>query len=398
MDGPGRNGPPAHACRVAIIEPVGGHGGMEHYDVGLCEALVKAGVRPVLYTSNKTNLPAARAFDFVACYRGIFGPKPAWWRGLRFVRGLVEALRHCSRRETDICHMHFFHVGLPELITLLAVKAWRMRSVVTVHDVEAFESGVAFKLAERYVYHAADRLIVHNQTCTDELERVFSVPRGRVSVIPHGSYLHAVATVPDSIEARRRLGIGIDRKVILFFGRIKAVKGLDVLLEALPQVIDRCPDVQLVIAGAAGRTDADAIRLRVADEGLGSHCIVRTEFIPDPEVPDYYAAADLVVLPYRRIYQSGVLLMSMSYRRAVLVSDLKGMTEMVTDGHTGFVFRAGDATHLATRISEILPAEDLRAHVAEAAYRYLKTNHDWAEIGTITASCYRRVLKDSGGS
>ena len=88
---------------------------------------------------------------------------------------------------------------------------------------------------------------------------------------------------------------------------------------------------------------------------FGYERIVRhIRFIPDEDVGDYYAAADLVVLPYRKIYQSAVLLMALSHGRAVLVSDLPGMTDIVEHGRNGWVFREGDVADLEEKLGELL--------------------------------------------
>ena len=108
----------------------------------------------------------------------------------------------------------------------------------------------------------------------------------------------------------------------------------------------------------------------------------------------YYAAADAVVLPYRRIYQSGVLLMAMSYATPVVVSDVAGMTEVVSDGDNGYAFGSGDARSLASRLCEALSdVEELR-RTGQRGLAYVRENHDWEKIGRITAASYRSALAD----
>jgi glycosyltransferase involved in cell wall biosynthesis len=174
----------------------------------------------------------------------------------------------------------------------------------------------------------------------------------------------------------------------LFFGQIKKVKGLDLLLKALPEVVNKHPKVLVVIAGKVWKDDYSAYRKIIEESGLQDYCIERIHYISNEEVPLYFASADLVVLPYRKIYQSGVLLMAMSYAKPVLAADLDGMREIIRDNETGFLFRQGNARALSERIQQVLqnPAEMDR--IALKGYEHVRSNFSWEGIGARTAECY----------
>lgn len=139
----------------------------------------------------------------------------------------------------------------------------------------------------------------------------------------------------------------------MFFGQIKDVKGLDILLKgfALARTMDA--SLRLLIGGRVWKTDFSKYQEIIESHGLAPYCALHIHHIPDAEVPCFYRRADLVVLPHLRIYQSDVDLGAMSYGSAVLVSDIAGMLEAVVDESTSFVFRSRDARHLAQRIGEI---------------------------------------------
>jgi glycosyltransferase involved in cell wall biosynthesis len=124
-----------------------------------------------------------------------------------------------------------------------------------------------------------------------------------------------------------------------------------------------------------------------------ANCRLHIGYVPDDVASAYFAAADIVVLPYRHIYQSGVLLMAMSYARPVVVSDLPGMTEIVTDGENGYVFNSGSKDDLARALTHALIDEGGRSRIAAAALQYIREKHDWNHIGRTTAALYRQVLK-----
>ena len=194
------------------------------------------------------------------------------------------------------------------------------------------------------------------------------------------------------IEARRVLGINETGRVILFFGHIREVKGLDILLEAIPAVAREIPEVTLLIAGRPLRKDFSTYERLIDSLGIRDRCVLHIRYISNDELPLYFAAADIVALPYRRIYQSGVILMAMSYGRAVVVSDLPAMTEMVTDGQNGYVFEQGSAVSLSKQLVRALRDEQGREAVASRALEYIRNNHDWEQIGKRTLLLYRSVL------
>jgi len=374
--------------KIAMIEPVGGHGGMDYYDFGLCAGLKGAGVDVVLHTCDETAQPQDTGFAVRHSYKRIYGHDPAWKRGLRYVRGSLAALFSAVREGRRVCHFHLFHVGILEAMNVLLAKLSGRSVVITAHDVESFVESLEMPLLNRWVYRQADRVIVHNRASRRELMERMGVGHEKVFVIPHGNYLHALRTMPEQREARRRLGVAEDPLLLLFFGQIKDVKGVDLLLEAMPEVLQRFPQTVLLVAGKPWKSDFLKYETLIETLGICEQCVTHIRYIPDEEVPLYYAASDLVVLPYRRIYQSGALLMAMSYGRPVLVSDLPGMTEIVADNENGFVFRQGDREDLVSKLRTILSNKVLRDICGQKGLEYVQSNYDWPRIGKLTAQLY----------
>jgi len=377
--------------RVSVIEPVGGHGGMDYYDFGLCEGLAVAGADVVLHSCDETAVPNDSDFAVRHTYAGIYGDAPAWKRGLRYLRGSVAALLSSVREGRRICHFHLFHVGPLQVFNIALAKLLGRKVVITAHDVESFVESLEVPALSRWAYRRADRVVAHNRVSKQELIERIGIDEGRIAVIPHGNYLHVLRPLPSMAEVRRELGIDADAPVILFFGQIKEVKGLDLLLEAMPEVLKKHPDAVLLIAGKPWKSDFTAFEVQMEKLGIRERCITHIRFIPDAELPNYYSAADLVALPYRRIYQSGVVLMAMSYVRPVLVSDLPGMTEIVSDGDTGLVFRQGDTGSLAAKLDEALTDTTARQQMAVRGYHKVRNDYDWHVIGEKTERMYASI-------
>ena len=378
--------------KISIVEPVGGHGGMNYYDMGLCGGLMNAGVDVVLHTCDETEITENCAY-IRHSYVRIFANTKAWTRGLRFLSGSLRAILSSVIEGRKIVHFHFFQGGPLELMNILLSRSFFRKVVITAHDVESFVTGHETPMLSRWVYRLAHQVISHNEVSKKELIEKLGVPKEKIKVIPHGNYLHAIGPLPSKSISKKRLGIPEPSKVLLFFGQIKDVKGLDLLLRAMPNVVKCYSNTVLVIAGRPWKSDFSRYEKMIEALDIKASCINHVEYIPDERVPDYYAAADLVVLPYRRIYQSGVLLLAMSYGKPVLVSDLSGMTEIIENGENGFVFRRGDKTSLEEQIIRALGDEARTKKLAMNGLKYVSNNHDWDYIGKETADCYKALIK-----
>jgi glycosyltransferase involved in cell wall biosynthesis len=379
---------------VAMIEPLGGHAGMSGYDLGLCRGLIAAGCRVSWYTCDLTVVPEAEGIRFLPVFRGVYGSESKLLRGMRFVAGTLKAYASVLARGEQICHLHVFHSSLEELLLVAVAKAMWRRVLVTVHDVDPFsrERGSGEWVLRR-ICCWADRVIVHNASSREALLARVGFAAAKVRVVAHGNYLAPLG--PSALDypcmARRRLAIEPSRRVVLFFGHIKQVKGLDLLLDAIADVSRELPEVLLLVAGRPWKSDFQTYQAQIDRLGIGSHCKLRLDFIPDDDVPDYFAAADLVVLPYRRIYQSGVILQAMSFGRAVLASDLPAMQEIVTHGENGLLFERDSATALARALAHALGDRPRLEAIGRRAREYVQRQHDWSAIGAQTAAIYAEI-------
>ncbi len=379
---------------VAVVEPVGGHGGMNFYDFSLCKGIVKAGAKATLFTCDKTVITPDPGFPVRLIYRGIYGQDAAWLRGLRFVWGSLKALPGARLGGHRLAHFHFFHVGPLELFNVLLARLLGMRVVITAHDIEAFKEGISVPLFVRWVYRAAQRVIAHSQVAKRELMQDLGIPEQKIDVIAHGNYVASIAPGVTRDMARAYFGIAPDRRVLLFFGQIKDVKGLGVLLEGFAIALKSDPSLHLLIAGRVWKTDFSSYQALIDRLGLAPSCSLHIRYVPDEEVPYFYRCADLVVLPYLRIYQSGVVLLAMSHASAVLVSNIEGLLEAVDDEQTGFVFTGRDPAHLAKRIGDIFANPDHRHAIAQAGLRRVTAHNDWSRLGEQTLACYQRAMKE----
>lgn len=379
-------------AQVGLIEPVGGHSGMDYYDFGLAAGLAAAGWGVTLYTCDETVAPAQRDYAVHTFYERIYGDDPAWRRGLRYLRGTLRTLFEMRRNGARIAHFHFFHVGYLEFINVVLARLLGRRVVITAHDVDSFVAGLTVKGLTARTYRLAYHVIAHSRVGKRELQQSLGLADAKVTYVPIGNYLHAIGAPLTRAAARRQLALPETGPIVLFLGQIKAVKGVDLLLNAFPAVLRAHPDATLVIAGRVWKDDIGTYEKLATDLGLGDRCLMRIGFVPDADMPAYHHAADLIVLPYRRIYQSASLYMAMAYGTPILASDIEGMQELVTNGDNGFLFESGNADALARCMINLLDAPERAQAAAQRAIERMRSEYSWDQIGARTLAAYRAAL------
>jgi glycosyltransferase involved in cell wall biosynthesis len=227
-----------------------------------------------------------------------------------------------------------------------------------------------------------------------ELIDSFGVAADQVSVIPHGSGNELFPTSSQE-SARAALHIEATKRVILFFGYIKRYKGLEYLVEAFDRVREEMDDALLLVAGAVSRHPSEFAEYSSLVEALQKRedVVCDSEYIPSSRVGLYFAAADVVVLPYVKTYHSGILMLAYAAGRPVVVTSTGMLAEDVREGSTGFVVPPKDSRALADRILEILALPDRGRAMGEAGRHLAETSHSWSAAAERSVALYRRLLK-----
>ena len=274
------------------------------------------------------------------------------------------------------------------------------RIVLTVHNVnrgkrDATDSWLN-RLTLRIQYGLADHIFVHTAKMRQELAEDFGVAAEAITKIPFPLNIAVPHTSLDSSEAKRRLGIQPADKTVLFFGRIAPYKGLECLLEAFQTLLPVHPDYRLIVAGEP-MPGYDVYMSKVRDlihkPGVNPQIVDRLEFIPDEDTELYFKAADVVVLPYKDIFQSGVLFLGYSFGLPAIAANVGSFQEDIIEAATGFLYRPGDVSSLAFTIEKFFKSElykelsTRRAEIRDQA----KTRHSWETVGELTRTRYERL-------
>jgi D-inositol-3-phosphate glycosyltransferase len=318
-----------------------------------------------------------------------------------FVDG-VEAFRRREAVDYALVHSHYWLSGV---VALALRERWRRPVVHMFHTLAALKNAVARDgsdrepearlVGERRIARGVDRIVAANTVEEAHLVWHGAVDPARIRVIPCGVDLDLFRP-GDARAARERLGLRAER-VLLYVGRLTPIKGLETLLRGLAAAKSDGLgpiDVRLVVVGGEKdeRCDGERTRLRrlAGELGLARWVDFRG---PQPQaaLPDYYAAADLCLMP--SLYESFgmVALEAMACGVPVVGSRVGGLAVTVRDGATGLLVPEGDAGALAESIAGLLRDESRRAHLGVQAVEWAR-RFGWPCIARAVGQVYGELV------
>lgn len=377
-----------------------GQAGMALYSYKLANALADQGLQVTLFVDDQYELDHLPAkFNKI--------------KALSSKNVSIRSDRHLITRVASIAGAHFYNwhkfycyvrKDRPEIVhiqpqfylvdwhILPHLKKTNTKLVLTVHDVIPHKFytrhfGWLELLILQYIYNKADRLIVHAETNKQQLLANFSVDEHKVVVIPHGEYsLAGISEETSEKGARSTLNLDDNDKVILYFGYIRRIKGIDVLLKAFDRVAENFPDTVLMITGSVIQGESFSEYRRMIDEmkyRSKVKCFIK--YVDHKDVQLFFRAADIVVLPYVQFHsQSGVLHLAQGFGKPVIATDVGGLPEVVDEGKTGVVVGAGDVEGLAMAMTHLLENDSLRVEMGQRAREMAMKRFSWEAIAEAT--------------
>jgi glycosyltransferase involved in cell wall biosynthesis len=388
------------AISVAVLT-----GGADRpYAFGLATALISKGAALDLIGNDDLDCPVFhrnRAVNFLNL-RGDQEPDASFVRKIsRVSRYYARLIRYAVTAKPKIFHILWnnkFEL-FDRTLLMLYYKVLGKKIVLTLHNVNACRRDSKDTRLNRLTlgiqYRLADHMFVHTEKMKRELLEEFDVLERRVTVIPFGINNAVPRTALTPAEARHRLEILDGEKTILFFGRIAPYKGLEYLVAAFRQALGRWDDCRLIIAGRPKNCDRywAAIQEGIRDEVQRGRVLLRADFIPDEETEVYFKAADVLVLPYTHIYQSGVLFLAHSFGLPVIATDVGSLKDDIFEGATGFLCKPCDPDELASTIERYFESnlyKELDTRRQEIC-DYARDRHSWEEVSQITCTVYDQL-------
>ena len=297
-------------------------------------------------------------------------------KGAEYLPSVRRLLRRVTALDPDVVHVQW--LPRPELdIHWLRRIAGDRPTVLTAHNALPRRSRAFGPWHEALT--TVERVVVHSRLSVDTLVEL-GVEQARIVRMPH----------PVFDEPARELPRPPSGHVLLFFGLIRRHKGLDVLVSALPEIARRVPDVRLVVAGDP-LEPIGPVRELARSLGADGRIEWRLGFVPDGDVAELMADATVVVLPYREIWNSGVLALAIGHGRPAVVSNLGAMAEIVGEFGAGKVVPAEDEGALAAACADLMTDEAALGAAYEGALA-ARAALTWDEAARAHERVYEAVL------
>jgi glycosyltransferase involved in cell wall biosynthesis len=347
------------------------------YETGLAQGLVAQGWEPILLGRDHQHAFGGRPGALRRYISDRLGPQQrslllegrgrelSSWRSLHVigkeVRDLAPTVTHV---QTCVCHD-------PRLVMASHLRPHRY--AVTVHDVDTHPGDRLpprrhMAIVNPLLRHAG-LVFTHSEQLRQRLAEA-GATGAPIIIVPHGIDDAEPQPFPESPS-------------LLFFGRISAYKGVDVLLDAMIELWRRRPELTLTIAGEGAVADHPALhdpRLRLVNR-----------HIQESDVPAMFADASLVVLPYIEASQSGVGSLAKGHGRPTVASAVGGLPELLSDG-SGTLVAPGDPHALAGALDELLDDGPRRERMRDAGLRTLREAAGWPAVAALTVDAYARYL------
>lgn len=252
----------------------------------------------------------------------------------------------------------------------------KTRVLLLCHNLMPHEPHPWDGLLAKYMLAAVDGVVsLSKSVCEQAREMRADMP---VAFSPHPLYDNFGEPVTRE-EGLRHLGLDVSQRYFLFFGLIRDYKGLDWLLEAYAKLLAKSKHwvPQLIVAGEF-YSGKERYHKLAQELGIDDRVIWRSEFVADSEVKNYFAAADMVVQPYKSATQSGVTQIAYHFEKPMLVTNVGGLSEIVPDGKVGYVVEP-DVDAIADGLERFLTdMPDFKQGILEEKRKY-----QWSEMSHV---------------
>jgi D-inositol-3-phosphate glycosyltransferase len=390
------------AIRIALLTG----GGDKPYALGMATALTSKGVFVDFIGSDDLNVPAVvdnlgvRFFNLrgdqspeASSLRKIARVTAYYWRLIRYAVAAKPKLFH-------ILWNNKFEL-FDRTLLMLYYELLGKKVVLTLHNVNRGKRDSNDSWLNRFSlkiqYGLSDHILVHTEKMKRELLSDFDIQESKVSVIPFGINNTVPNTALTTLEAKQQLGVSSNDKTILFFGNIAPYKGLEYLISAFTELLTKDESCRLIIVGKPKGADGywNQIHQAIAGSPIRDRITERIEYIPDEETELYFKAADVLILPYTYVFQSGVLFLGYSFGLPVIAADVGTLKEDIIEGKTGFTFKPQNSSDLASVISKYFESElfrNLESRRAEIR-AYANDRYSWDKVAAVTTVVYSDLLK-----
>lgn len=286
---------------------------------------------------------------------------------------IIRVGRKIRKENAEMVIIQWWHPYFAPCYWILEKAIGRKtKKVFICHNVFPHERFPMDRFLTKLVLKNGDGFIVHSKSDGEDL---LTIKQNAVlKQNPHPTYNAFKIKNLTKEQARKELNKSNEEKLLLFFGFVREYKGLKHLLYAMPEIKEQIGQVKLMVVGSFG--DDKEAYMQIIEELELSDCVeVIDGYTPDNEVEKYFAACDLVVLPYESATQSGIVQIAYGFEKPVIVTDVGGLPDVVEDGKTGYVVESKNPKALSEKIVDYYvqnKEKEFVQNVRKEAYRF-----DW---------------------
>ena len=292
-------------------------------------------------------------------------PGTKYWLHTANIANCIRTAKKINRMRPDMVIFQWQHPYFAPCFWIVTKYLKNTKILFVCHNVLPHERFPMDKLLTRMTLKHGDCFIVQSNQDERDLKQIIKNPIYEKAV--HPTYEAYKFTGMTQQQARKELEIAEEEKVILFFGLIRKYKGLQYLLKAMPKVRKEIEHVKLLVVGEM-REQSDIYRKLIEKLNIGDIVDLRMEYVPDCEVEKYFMASDVVVLPYVSATQSGIVQVAYGFQKPVIVTNVGGLPEVVSDNKTGYVVERENEVQIADAIIRFYK-ENKRAEFSENVKR-----------------------------
>jgi glycosyltransferase involved in cell wall biosynthesis len=363
-------------------------GGPAQFNENLCAELIREGhdAQIISYTLQYPNFlfPGSSQFeqsgsapDGIKIHSLINTINPASW---------LKTANFIKQQKPDFILIRYWLPFFGPSLGTIARLVRRNTTVLALTDnVLPHEKRIGDKIFTKYFIKSCHGFIAMSQTVLKDISLFSNTPNTAYS--PHPMY-ETYGKPVSKDEARIKLGIAPNDKIVLFFGLIRRYKGLDILIEAMSDERLKQASIKLLIAGEF-YDDKTPYLEQIEKLGLTDRVILRDRFISNEDVKYYFCASNIVAQTYRKATNSGVTMVGYYYEKPMLVTNTGGLAEIVPDGSCGYVVEI-DTALIASKLLDYFQHEREATYTKNVALE--KKKYEWS---TFIASLLQLAHKSS---
>jgi glycosyltransferase involved in cell wall biosynthesis len=247
------------------------------------------------------------------------------------------------------------------LIIIWTLKLFSKTKILFIcHNILEHERDRWKSIIAKCVLCRGDFFIVHSKEEKERLIRITGKTQVRVNFHPTYEIFNVRVISRDSARARLQIR---EENILLFFGFVREYKGLKYLVQAMPEILSRI-DARLVVAGEFWEDKKDYLKL-IKTLGIEEKVSIVDRYIPNEEIPYYFYASDIVILPYTSVTGSGLVQLAFGFHKPVVVTGIGTLSEVVGDKKTGFLVSPRNPREIAQAVLEFFRASRLRDEMIE---------------------------------